>query len=832
MNLSNLQGKGKFPRWYGYLTNVKEEIYAHTDGELISALYKARYDMSGAKNIRLVNNVSEITGYKRVGEKAMVRFIKNKKSPIISPSSNINNVTRWILKIKTPQATVNIFKSGAIQIATAAPIERVAKFVDEHYLPGFAEVPIETVKIDGQFFINFNIDLEVLGHLLYKYLPKGTVSYSYEPELHPAGFLKYGGFKYMIYQKGQILFQGSDADTVEKAPKVFGEIFKKYKIPISYTNKNEEVPLKVGGAGLRSPQRAKVNKKQQVLERRYVIASGYNNKKEGFYVRPGPNGKPRFYPEPENSRAAAVLRMKVLRAYTNAGVNIPQSVKNLFNLEGIELKEKVEKKELAPSFNAVKNGFYVKPGKGGLPQFYKMPEHVNKARPGVIEAYRRAGKNIPQTVKNQFKIGNVGMQLPAGHYINKVGNRYRINGAFADEYTDAQLMAIARNLKIPQASSALKKGSVIRLIVNKLGGSPNANGAAHAVINGVPHTLLMNGRVMRGKRAKQWKLLTAAEKNSLGQKILSAANFKAWKEDIKRDQQYEVLLSQVYGKKKTPTPPAPAPAPAQAPVPPVVVPPSPSPNGNFANLINLEMYISNALGNKYENMIRNGNSANLKKLLNALPKGKRGKPLQADVNRVKMAFVKNLKRTRQLNDIKKKYYNKIVVPANMRAVLRGNVNLYKRQLTNIATTLNNKGRFPSQANVKKGIIAWVRSKYPRRLKGGPREVENAVTGEKRMVYPSPPSPNRKTPSVPRVSAKRISPLKVARREPAYKRPRKAKANGPAVGPIKPPPPGARSNNSNSNSNSAPRPKPRGPAVGPVKPPPPGYSSNSGSNNSR
>jgi hypothetical protein len=514
-------------------------------------------------------------------------------------------------------------------------------------------------------------------------------------------------------------------------------------------------------------------------------------------VRPGPNGKPRFYPNPENSKAAAVLRMKVLRAYTNAGVNIPKNVKNLFNLEGLELKEKVEKKEAAPSFNAVKNGFYVKPGKGGLPQYYRMPEHINKARPGVIEAYRRAGKNIPQTVKNQFKIGNVGMQLPAGHHINKIGNRYRINGAFADEYTDAQLLAIARNLKIAQASSALKKGSVIRLIVNKLGGSPN--GAAHAVINGVPHTLLMNGRVMRGKRAKQWKLLTATEKNAIGQKILSATNFKEWKESIKRDQQYEVLLSQVYGKKKTPTPPAPAPAPA--PVPPVVVPPSPSPNQNFSNIINLEFYISNALGNKYENLIRNTNSTNLKKLLNALPKGKRGKPLQADVNRVKMAFVKNLKRTRQLNDIRKKYYNKIVVPANMRAILRGNVNLYKQQLTNIATKLNNKGKFPSQTNVKKAIITWVRAKYPRRIKAGVREVENMNTGEKRMVYPSPPSPNRKTPSVPRVSAKRISPLKVARREPAYKRPRKQKAKplGPAVGPIKKPPPGARSN-SNSSSH--------------------------------
>jgi len=758
---------GKFPRGHEYTSALgTQERFRHTDGELITALYKAKYNPANMKNIRLVNNVSEISGYKKVGEKAMVRFIKNRKSPIISPSANINNVTRWILKIKSPLATVNIFKSGAIQIATAAPVEQVVRFLDQHYLPGLAQTPVEPVKIDGQFFLNFVIDLDVLGMLLNKYVPIKDYSYMNESELHPGAFLKYKGIKYLIYQKGQVLFMGTDPDVIQKAPMIFAEIFEKYKIPIVHKN-SSPIPARLMRVNLLSPPRAKVNKKQKARER-YQFAVTYSAKKEGFYVRPGPNGKPRFYPNPENSKAAAVLRMKVLRAYTNAGVNIPKNVKNLFNLEGLELKQKVEKKEAAPSFNAVKNGFYVKPGKGGLPQYYRMPEHINKARPGVIEAYRRAGKNIPQTVKNQFKIGNVGMQLPAGHYINKVNGRYRINGAFADEYTDAQLLAIARNLKIAQASSALKKGSVVRLIVNKLGGSPNGN--SHAVVNGVPHTLLMNGRVMRGKRAKQWKLLTAAEKNSLGQKILPATNFKEWKEKIPRDQQYEVLLSQVYGKKKSPTPP---PAPAPVPVP---VPPSPSPNKNFGNIINLEFYISNALGNKYENLIRNTNSANLKKLLNALPKGKRGKPLQADVNRVKMAFVKNLKRTRQLNDIRKKYYSKIVVPNNLRNVLGSNVNEYKRRLTTIATTLNSKGQFPKQANVKRAIITWVRGMY---------------------------SPSRKTPSVPRVSAKRISPLKVARREPAYKRPRKAKS-----------------------SNSAPRPV-RGPAVGPIKKPPP---SNSNSNN--
>ena len=163
---------GKFPRIHEYTSALgTQERFRHTDGELITALYKAKYNPANMKNIRLVNNVAEIAGYKKVGEKAMVRFIKNRKSPIISPSANINNVTRWILKIKSPLATVNIFKSGAIQIATAAPVEQVVRFLDQHYLPGLAQTPVEPVKIDGQFFLNFVI-ITPISMLIYFHVVK------------------------------------------------------------------------------------------------------------------------------------------------------------------------------------------------------------------------------------------------------------------------------------------------------------------------------------------------------------------------------------------------------------------------------------------------------------------------------------------------------------------------------------------------------------------------------------------------------------------------------------------------------------------------------------
>jgi hypothetical protein len=381
-----------------------------------------------------------------------------------------------------------------------------------------------------------------------------------------------------------------------------------------------------------------------------------------------------------------------------------------------------------------------------------------------------------------------------------LGNKYRINGVLANSYSIPQLLGIARNLQIVKASNKMTAAQITQLIVNKLGGSPS--GKPHFELNGVPHTLLLDGRVMRGTRAKQWKLLTAAEKNTIGKKILSDANFGEWKK-MPRDDQFQTLLAMVT-KPKTPTPP-PVPAAASA-----SASASASSSGSansFARELERHMlthkynkFIKNSFGNKYAHLIKNTNANNLKAIVDALPKGKRGQPLQVNVNREMIKFVKNLKKKRQLSSLKKAYYNKIVVSQNLRSILKNHVNEYKRTLTNIAFTEKD-GKFPTQADVKKRIVGWVRSRFPRKVKLGPREVENVVTGEKRMVYPSPPSPNRRTPSVPKVSVNRISPLQVKRRSPAYKRPRKAKPKytGPAVGPVKAPPPGGWPKGYSSNS---------------------------------
>jgi TATA-box binding protein (TBP) (component of TFIID and TFIIIB) len=739
-------------RVYNTLDNQRQTI-SYTDGELISALYKTKYTKSISIIGIIEGNVTEISGVQKIGQRPIVRFIKGKNSPIISPSKNIDSVIRWIFKMD--RATVTVFKTGTVQIATTRPLNEILAIMD-NYIPGIKSSPVELVKKDGQFFINFVINLDILGPLLSRYVnPVNQIeNWRYEPELHAAAFLTWRDPKivFLIYRKGLVIFQGADKDILTKAPKIFTEIFEKYKIPLQI--KNSTINSRLAIQPLTSPKREKVNKKQKGRER-YNAAPSLSARKNGFYVRPDPAGNLRYYPVPANK---APIRTKVLRAYANAGINIPAYVKNIFNLEGAQLKPKAEKKNVPASFSAVKAGFYVKPGKGGLPQFYKLPKHVAPARKGVIEAYQRAGKNIPKTVKNQFGItATPEAMFMAGHRMNKVGGQNRINGVLASKYTMDQLVKIARNLGIAQASEKLKTRQVIELIKNKLGSS-----SPQFTLEGVPHLLLANGRVVRGDRTKQWAVMTAAEKNAIGKKVMNK-NYEEWK-GFSNSNKYDLLLATL---DKAPTPAKTS-----------VSSSASSSAGSFAQNLEDELLynkvIKNAFGEKYNRFVKNTNTTNLIKLIRQLPKGARGKPKQANVNKVTVKFLKNLKDKRHFEEIKKKFFNKIVVSENLKKILKTNVEKYKNQLLNTAMTRNNKGLFPTQVDVAKKMGAWLRIHYPRRFKRAPYEVENMTTGKVKMVYPSPPSPNRKTPNVPRMSVKKISPLKVKKRSPAYKRPRKPK----------------------------------------------------------
>ena len=105
---------------------------------------------------------------------------------------------------------------------------------------------------------------------------------------------------------------------------------------------------------------------------------------------------------PMNLKAVAP---KVAKAFRNVGQPIPESTLAIFRnsgfpLENLETKSAVGlKNRRAPSWNATKPGFYVRPGPGQQPYWFKVPKVLASGRKTVISTYQKAGRNIPQAVK-------------------------------------------------------------------------------------------------------------------------------------------------------------------------------------------------------------------------------------------------------------------------------------------------------------------------------------------------------------------------------------------------------------------------------------------------
>jgi hypothetical protein len=103
----------------------------------------------------------------------------------------------------------------------------------------------------------------------------------------------------------------------------------------------------------------------------------------------------------------------VAKAYANSKVNIPNHARKIFKNEfGLNLEVPSENKKTyantsnrrASSWNATRNGFYVRPGPGKQPYWAAVPAGINAGRKTVIKKYTNAGVNIPRSVRNIFKI--------------------------------------------------------------------------------------------------------------------------------------------------------------------------------------------------------------------------------------------------------------------------------------------------------------------------------------------------------------------------------------------------------------------------------------------
>ena len=720
---------------------------------------------------------TEVTGFKGAGQKASIRYADGKW--IGSPTG----VTRVTAK-RGPQ-TVVITKGVITVLGSGNPEAAYLAIAKNGWsAKNLVRAKPEYRKVDGVFYINKPFDLMGLETELRKLPMDHTVKYQTEIKAVPAVILKLKNpsLTYQFFENGTVLFTGI------KDPREINEpvrLFKQFGLNKS-SIATERTPA------LRRPVAGKKNTKK--LAERYPLAGTWSNLRKpyaGFYIRPGANGKPRMYPYrfmrrnanagvvnlgPMNLRAVAP---KVVKAFRNVGQPIPKVTLDAFASVGVPLGSPKKKavaahaNRRAPSWSATKNGFYVRPGAGQQPYWFRIPAGIASGRKTVIDAYTKAGRNIPAAVRAIFKIpANVTINVKPKHNVTMgLNGILRINGRQAIRLTVPELVAVARNMNIAQVNAKMKPAEIIGWIQGKSGSTVSKN--YNVNLNGTKYKLLNNGRVEKTvgtkRTTRNWSTIPAANQNRIAKAFLNESYHGAYNLQP-RNKKYWALM--VYKNSLRPASASSASSSAAS--------------NNLANFAaNLEATVRNqGHKNAYRalvgNYYTNENANRLMTRLGKMPAGAK----QANVNRAIKTFAKEavVKARRAL--IEANYKAKMTVPNWLPMNKR---NAYKNALLNVALQVNNKGKYPTQKKVREGMQAWINAHVPK-VPTVAHTKENAVTGAMVNV-PAWNPPKKISFNVP----KRISPPR-----PAAK-PRAPKAAGPSK-------PKAKKNTSkrrlNENSNNA------------------------------
>lgn len=416
----------------------------------------------------------------------------------------------------------------------------------------------EYKKIDGVFYVNKPFLMDELSETLRGLPMEKTI---HVPLMFPAVVLKLKNpaWTYQFFKNGTVLFSGiKDPADIDKPRALFVKFFKEH-IPVIFAINM--------AAKERITKPVPENKTQKLakLAQRYPIAGTWNALKkapEGFYIRPGTNGKPRFYPYrimerrpeiagyvnigPMNMRGVAP---KVVKAFAKVGQPIPESTKNVFYRLGTPLeppkKNTAGKTRRAPGWNAVDpNGkLYVRPGPGMQPHWYKIPKGKKAAQKTVIDSYLKAGRNIPQAVRNIFNIQNLPTGTAPMHTITMgLDGQLRINGRQWSRLTKSQLLEVARNLNITNVNAKTSPMNIARYILGKTKPT-RANKTFNVEVGTAKYTFLPLGRLQRnvGKKRteRQWHTLPAANRNKIAKAYLPVTNHAVWN----ARKNYQMLLN-------------------------------------------------------------------------------------------------------------------------------------------------------------------------------------------------------------------------------------------------------------------------------------------------
>ena len=481
---------------------------------------------------------TEVTGFKGAGQKATIRYADGKW--IGSPTG----VTRITAK-RGPQ-TVVITKGVITVLGTGNPEAAYLAIAKNGWsAKNLVRATPEYRKVDGVFYINKPFDLMGLETELRKLPMEHTVKYQPEVKSVPAVVLRIKNppWTYQFFENGTVLFTGI------KNPREISEpvkLFKQFGLTRNAIA-TERTPA------LRRPVAGKKNTKK--LAERYPLAGTWNSLRKpyaGFYIRPGTNGKPRMYPYrfmrrnanagvvnlgPMNLRAVAP---KVVKAFKDVGQPIPKVTLDAFASAGVSLGSPKKKtvaahaNRRAPSWNATKNGFYVRPGAGQQPYWFAIPKGIESGRKTVIAAYTKAGRNIPAAVRTIFKIPAsvaVNVNSRPNHNITVgLNGILRINGRQAIRLTVPELVAVARNLNIAEVNAKMKPIDIVQWIQQKSGAKVSKN--YNLNLNGVKYKLLNNHRVERtvGKTrtTRNWSTIPAANQNRIAKAFLNESYHDAY----------------------------------------------------------------------------------------------------------------------------------------------------------------------------------------------------------------------------------------------------------------------------------------------------------------
>jgi hypothetical protein len=589
---------------------------------------------------------SEVAAYRGVGMKPVARFNRNQGNWI----GNTNNISFVIVKYKKSAVKLT---DKFIEITGSGNYEQALLYVIRHkwVMPAASRVNPEWRSISGRFNVNRHIDFTFFKSELKKKVPTSHLGEIIEPLPEKIGIqaliVKWlmPKITFQFFRNGTITFSGlKNPDQMDVPKEIFRHIVEVYNVDPFNTQPGGFNKLK-----LLPYFGNKYSKGRHATN--YKPALSYDSVKEGYYVRPGQDGTPRFYPYLKMVKAGngsevsqgsldlTGVKPKVIKAFEKAGVAIPKRTRDILGITNnpvVEKKYGTASNRRAPSWNSEKPGHYVRPGVGKQPYWAKIPTGIASAKKTVIEKYKNAGRNIPKAVREIFKIGS-NVKTNNGGRSHKIemglDGILRINGTQATRLTKKELVAISYNLNIPQANSTQTPATLIGRIINKTG-VKKANKTYDVIIDGVKYKFLMTGNVERteGKvrTTRSWDTLSSNLQSKLA-KALLPANMHNNYNKLSTKNKFNAILAIKHVSKKSP----------------INKPESPNNNNNnFAGNLEKEL-LANSYKNRLKpllkNHFRNDNVKTVMNLINKLPKGiKTKQPKKGNVTRTIKNFVKNV----------------------------------------------------------------------------------------------------------------------------------------------------------------------------------------------